>query len=99
MSISVKTRNDTKLQRGASLMLLGGVFLTSLSVLALEITFARILSVMLSYHYVFIAISIALLGLGGGGIFVYFVSKTKKTGGSFGSLARFAGLFSLSTVL
>lgn len=39
--------------------------------MAYEIALSRLLSVLLSYHYVFAVLSIALLGLGGGGIFLY----------------------------
>ncbi len=75
-----------------SAAMLMGVFLTSLSVLLLEITFTRILSVMLSYHYVFVVISMALLGLGAGGVFSYFTRSRISSG----SLPVFGGIFALS---
>lgn len=49
----------------------GGVLLTSFSVLALQIVWSRLLSVIVSYHYVFAVVSLALLGLGMGGIVAY----------------------------
>lgn len=52
-------------------VLLSGIFLVSFSLLAFEITLTRLLSVILLYHYVFIIVSLALLGLGAGGIFVH----------------------------
>ncbi len=57
--------------------LLGAVFLISFSIIAFEITQTRILSVLLSYHYVSIVLSLALLGLGMGGIFINFI-KTES---------------------
>ncbi len=52
------------LDRRASRLLLAGIFLVSFSLLALEISLARVLSVLFSYHYVFVLVSLALLGLG-----------------------------------
>ena len=86
-------------QKGTPWILLAGVFLTSFSVLALEITFTRILSAILSYHYVSVTIFMALLGLGGGGIFVYLFKSATMEGERFKSLVLFAGLFSISMPL
>jgi predicted membrane-bound spermidine synthase len=47
------------------------VALVSLSILMLEIGLARIFSVMFESHYVFLVISLAILGLGLGGVFVH----------------------------
>lgn len=46
---------------------LPSVFLVSLSILVFEIALTRILSIMLSYHFVFAIVSAAMLGLGVGG--------------------------------
>ncbi|MBV9343064.1 MAG: hypothetical protein JO159_19530, partial [Acidobacteria bacterium] len=46
--------------------LLIAVGLTSLSALLLEIALTRLFSVVLFYHFAFLAISIAMLGLGAG---------------------------------
>jgi spermidine synthase len=51
--------------------LLGGLALTSFSTLLLELALTRLFSVVLFYHFAFLAISIALLGLGAGGVFAY----------------------------
>lgn len=51
--------------------LLAGVFLVSLAFLGLQITLTRVLSVALSHHYVFAVVSLALLGLGLGGVIVH----------------------------
>jgi spermidine synthase len=51
--------------------LLGGLALASFSALLLELALTRLFSVVLFYHFAFLAISIALLGLGAGGVFAY----------------------------
>lgn len=47
---------------------LGGVFCLSLASLLLELALTRLFSVVLFYHFAFMAISVALLGLGAGGL-------------------------------
>ncbi|MFN7918868.1 MAG: hypothetical protein U0Q16_02155 [Bryobacteraceae bacterium] len=49
------------------------VFLTSLSLLVLELALTRLFSVVFYYHFAFLAISIALFGLGAGGVLSYFI--------------------------
>src|SRR5438552_1358587 len=44
---------------------------TSFATLLLEIALTRLFSVVLFYHFAFLAISIALLGLGAGGVFAH----------------------------
>lgn len=51
--------------------LLAGLALTSFGALLLELGLTRLFSVVLFYHFAFLAISIALLGLGAGGVFAY----------------------------
>src|ERR1700730_4532377 len=48
-----------------------GLALTSFSALLLELALTRLFSVVLFYHFAFLAISIALLGLRAGGGFSY----------------------------
>src|SRR3954454_15745871 len=48
-----------------------GVALVSFASLLLELSLTRLFSVVLFYHFAFLAISIALLGLGAGGVFAY----------------------------
>src|SRR5512146_804968 len=50
---------------------LAGVALASFAALLLELALTRLFSVILFYHFAFLAISIALLGLGAGGVFAY----------------------------
>src|SRR6476619_1614562 len=47
------------------------VALVSLSSLLLELALTRLFSVVLFYHFAFFAISVALLGLGSGGVFAH----------------------------
>ncbi len=56
------------------------VALTSLCVLTLEISLTRVFSVMFSYHYVFILVSLAILGLGAGGIYVHKRGERTESG-------------------
>ena len=52
-------------------VLLAGIALSSFAALLLELALTRLFSVVLFYHFAFLAISIALLGLGAGGVFAY----------------------------
>src|SRR5689334_5891166 len=58
--------------------LAAGIGLSSFSALLLELSLTRLFSVILFYHFAFLAISIALLGLGAGGVFAY-VGKRRLT--------------------
>jgi spermidine synthase len=55
--------------------LLVGLGMTSFAALLLELALTRLFSVVLFYHFAFLAISIALLGLGAGGVFAYLLKK------------------------
>jgi hypothetical protein len=55
-----------------------GIFLTSLSGLVLEIAITRIFSAAIWYHFAFVAVSVALLGLGASGLFVQFRQRKIK---------------------
>jgi spermidine synthase len=66
--------------------LLLGLALTSFAALLLELALTRLFSVVLFYHFAFLAISIALLGLGAGGVCAY-LSKTKLAATDTRSLA------------
>ncbi len=61
---SVSTAADSR-------TLLIGIGLSSFAALLLELALTRLFSVVLFYHFAFLAISIALLGLGAGGVFAY----------------------------
>ncbi len=59
-------------------LIYAGVVLTTLATLLLELALTRIFSVVFYYHFAFLAISIALFGLGAGGIFSYAVAKWNR---------------------
>src|ERR1700730_7034581 len=61
-------------------VMLAGTAVCSFAALLLELALTRLFSVVLFYHFAFLAISIALLGLGAGGVFAYLLK---------GRLARF----------
>jgi len=62
---------------------------TSLATLLLELALTRVFSVVYYYHFAFLAISIALFGMGAGGVFSYVVSDWR------GSLYKKVGLIAL----
>ena len=71
-------------------LLYTAVALTTLATLLLELSLTRIFSVVFYYHFAFLAISIALFGLGAGGVLSYVISGWK------GSLFRKLGVVSLA---
>jgi hypothetical protein len=54
---------------------MAGIAISSFAALLLELALTRLFSVVLFYHFAFLAISIALLGLGSGGVFAYLTKK------------------------
>jgi hypothetical protein len=79
-----------------------GVFLTSFYLLLLELVLTRIYSVILGYHFAFLAISIAMFGLGVSGIVVYVRPNWFPEAGLGVQLSRaatLAGLSALAVVL
>jgi hypothetical protein len=68
ISLATPVSASERVRNGA---LLAGVGLSSFSALLLELALTRLFSVVLFYHFAFLAISIALLGLGAGGVFAY----------------------------
>ncbi|GMQ82622.1 MAG: hypothetical protein BMS9Abin05_2077 [Rhodothermia bacterium] len=73
-------------------------FVISFSVLSFEVVLTRIFSVMLSYHFVFAIVSLALLGLGLGGMLL---AKWKQwfSGASFHSNAALLAVSIVGSVL
>jgi hypothetical protein len=55
-----------------------GIFLTALSGLVLEISITRIFSAAIWYHFAFVAVSVALVGLGASGLVVHHRVKKLK---------------------
>jgi hypothetical protein len=73
------------------------VALTTLATLLLELSLTRIFSVVFYYHFAFLAISIALFGLGAGGVFSYVVAGWK--GNLFAKLGWLSAINSLLVIL
>jgi hypothetical protein len=73
------------------------VALTTLATLLLELSLTRIFSVVFYYHFAFLAISIALFGLGAGGVFSYVVAGWK--GNLFSKLGLLSAANSLLVIL
>lgn len=73
-----------------------GIGFTTLATLILELSLTRIFSVVFYYHFAFLAISVALFGLGAGGVFSYVVAE--RGGNLYARLGTLALLNSLSVV-
>ena len=74
-----------------------GLAFTTLGTLVLELALTRIFSVVFYYHFAFLAISIALFGLGAGGVFSYVVAG--RPGNLYAKLGELAAANSLCVVL
>src|SRR5215471_6924091 len=72
-----------------------GLFLTTLSLLQLELFLTRIFSVTMWYHFAFMAISLAMFGLAAGAVLVEVMKKRDP----FVSLERSALAFALTSVV
>jgi hypothetical protein len=85
--------------------LLAAISLTSFSALLLELALTRLFSVVLFYHFAFLAISVALLGLGAGGVFAYLWQnwlagfETRRLAATLSSGNAVAIVFTLLVVL
>jgi hypothetical protein len=78
-------------EKGHPAVWLTGTLLMAFSSLLLELALTRLFSVILFYHFAFLAISIALLGLGAGGVFA-FLGKDWLARWSSRSLGAVVGL-------
>ncbi|HEY6990723.1 MAG TPA: hypothetical protein VH369_20175, partial [Bryobacteraceae bacterium] len=74
-----------------------GVAATSLATLLLELALTRVFSVVYFYHFAFLAISIALFGLGAGGVFSYVVAGWR--GALYQKLGILAAVNAVAVVL
>src|SRR3974377_1156701 len=73
------------------------VALTTMATLLLELSLTRIFSVVFYYHFAFLAISIAMFGLGAGGVFSYVVARWKAP--LFTRLGRLSAINSLLVIV
>jgi hypothetical protein len=77
-----------------------GVALTTLATLILELSLTRIFSVVFYYHFAFLAISIALFGLGVGGVLSYVVAvKGPEVYRRLGMLASGIGIVTVGALV
>ncbi|MCG6915751.1 hypothetical protein LJE86_17750, partial [bacterium BMS3Abin03] len=72
------------------------LIIISASVISFEIISTRISSVIFVYNYAFIILSLAILGLGCGGIFSYYKIKKKSSTDSFKIISGTVFLIGLS---
>lgn len=91
----ISSSSDPSKGRWSQLYL--GVTFTTLATLILELALTRIFSVVFYYHFAFLAISIAMFGLGAGGVFSYVVAHWR--GDFYFKLGTLAVLNSLSVAL
>lgn len=74
------------------------IALVSFASLLLELGLTRLFSVVLFYHFAFLAISVALLGLGAGGVFAH-IRKQWLEGWSVDELCSRASLINAASIL
>ena len=75
------------------------IFFVSLSLLMLEITVARILTVALFSHYAFVAISLAMFGLGLSSLVIYLLPDRFPAARVDEQVTTFAALFGVTTAV
>jgi hypothetical protein len=79
MASDVFRPNDAlRVQIGGGAKHYAGIFLISLATLLLELSLTRVLSVALWYHFGFLVISTALLGLGTSGVVLALWTKLRE---------------------
>ncbi len=78
---------------------MGGVLLISMSALTYELVLTRIASVVMFYHFAFLAVSLALLGMSVAGIYIYLLAKRFPKHRASEQAFLFCLLFSLSLPL
>ncbi len=77
-------------------LFLGGLFLTTLTVLAVEILSTRLLSVVSWYHLSFFAISLARFGMSSGAVHVYLAGERLRGRAAELGLGRYTALLAAS---
>src|SRR2546425_12400217 len=78
--------------------MLAGVALVSATLLMIELALTRIFSVVMYYHFAFLAISIALFGLSASGVFAY-LARPRRERRALTSLLSAASLVSAATTI
>ena len=78
-------------------LIYAGMSIMTMATLVLELSLTRIFSVVFYYHFAFLAISIALFGLGAGGVFSYLIAARK--GSLFTKIGLLAAINAAATVV
>jgi hypothetical protein len=78
---------------------LAGVALVSATLLMTELALTRIFSVVMYYHFAFLAISIALFGLSASGVFAYVARRRLDRYGTDWLLATESLIYALTTIV
>src|SRR5438045_5695673 len=78
---------------------LAGVALVSAALLMTELALTRIFSVVMYYHFAFLAISIALFGLSASGVFAYTARTQLARYSTAALLARQSVVYSMATIV
>ncbi len=87
-----------KIQGLGNLPLYLGIFFTSISVLSFQVALTRMFSLTFWYHFAFLIISTALLGIGFSGV-VLSIVRPKKPESQKAALVVFSFLFSASVIV
>jgi SAM-dependent methyltransferase len=77
---------------------LAGISCLSAAILIVELALTRIFSVTMYYHFAFLAVSIAMFGLGASSVFVYITPRWHPRERAVANMARYATLFWIVTV-
>src|ERR1700685_758811 len=80
-------------------LFLSGLFLICMCVLMLQIAETRLLSVMAWYYLAFFAISMAMFGMTGGSLFVYFKAHLFSSERLFEHLSWISTAFALAVLI
>src|SRR5215813_9196791 len=78
---------------------LTGVALVSATLLMTELALTRIFSVVMYYHFAFLAISIALFGLSASGVFAYVARSALDRYSTPSVLARQSAIYAVCTLI
>jgi hypothetical protein len=76
----------------------GGIFLSSFAVLLIELLLTRIFSVVMFHHLSFLAVSLAMMGLGLGGLVVHLAPGTFRLDNVASATSRWAAVLAAGTV-
>ena len=87
--------NETK----QSLFLYSGIFILTASILCLEVLASRVASIIFIHHYAFMVVSLAVLGLGCGGILVFYRSDPGSENDAFETMSKGGILLAVTVTL